>query len=110
MATISTKPPAAAEPAESVEARFHRLTAEWDRATAHLSSMTAASQHPAYQEIISLGPDVLPYMLRDLEESHRHWFIALRKITGASPIPKSAAGDVPNMVEAWLQWAKENGY
>jgi hypothetical protein len=52
----------------------------------------------------------VPFLLRDLKETQRHWFIALRSITGANPIPKSAAGNVPRMIEAWLHWAKENGY
>ena len=72
--------------------------------------MTAASRHPAYQEIIGLGPAVLPFMLRDLQENERHWFAALRTITGANPIPPAAAGNVPQMVEAWLKWARDKGY
>jgi hypothetical protein len=72
--------------------------------------MTAASEHPAYQEIIGLGPDVVPFLLRDLEKTQRHWFIALRRLTGANPIPPTAAGNVPKMIEAWRQWAAENRY
>jgi hypothetical protein len=108
MATGSIKP--SKTPTETIEARFLRLASEWERATGHLSSMKAASEHPAYQEIISLGPDVVPLLLRDLKENERHWFIALRTITGANPIPKSAAGNIPKMIEAWLTWARENGY
>jgi hypothetical protein len=72
--------------------------------------MKAASENPAYQEIIGLGNDVVPFLLRDLKETERHWFIALRAITGANPVPKSATGNIPKMIEAWRQWAKENGY
>lgn len=107
MASSSTKP-TPAPVADSVEARFHRLADSWERATAHLSSMSAASEHPDYQEIISLGPEVVPFLLRDLQETERHF--ALRKLTGANPIPPSAAGKVPKMIDAWRQWAKENGY
>ena len=110
MATVSTKPATPNPPVETVETRFRRLAAAWEQATAHLSSMKAASEHPTYQEIIQLGPDVVPFLLRDLEENERHWFIALRAITGANPIPTSAAGNVPRMIEAWRTWAKENGY
>lgn len=109
MASSSTQPTPAA-PVESIEARFHRLADTWERATAHLSSMSAASEHPAYQEIISLGADAVPLLLRDLAETERHWFIALAKLTGANPIPPSAAGNVPKMINAWRHWAKENGY
>jgi hypothetical protein len=110
MASSSIKPTPAVPTIESVDTRFHRLADAWERATGHLSSMTAASEHAIYQEIISLGPEVVPVLLRDLTETERHWFIALRKITGANPVPPSAAGNLPKMIEAWRKWAKENGY
>jgi hypothetical protein len=110
MPTISSKASTPNPPVETVESRFRRLAAAWEKATAHHSSMKAASDHPAYQEIIQLGPDVVPIMLHDLEENERHWFIALRAITGANPIPASAAGNIPKMIQAWRTWAKENGY
>jgi hypothetical protein len=72
--------------------------------------MSAAAEHPAYQEIISLGPDVVPLLLRDMEEHGTHWFIALEKITGAKPYFPGTAGNAPKLVEAWLTWAKENSY
>ena len=110
MATGSIHPRLPVAPSETVEEQFHRLAAAWERATAHLSSMKAASEHPAYQEIIGLGIEVVPFLLRDLKQSERHWFIALQRITGANPIPESAAGNISKMVEAWLQWGTEHGY
>ena len=110
MATISPKQPAAKQPPETLEQRFRRLAAAWHEAVAYQSSTTVRNSHPAYREIISLGAAVVPFLLRDLEDSQTHWFCALREITGADPIPESAAGNVPKMVEAWLRWAKDNGY
>ncbi|MBI1830418.1 MAG: hypothetical protein HYR84_03095 [Planctomycetes bacterium] len=110
MATASAKQIAAKTPTESLPDRFRRLAAEWRDAVAHLSSTTARNNHPAYREIISLGPEVVPLLLRDLEDNQTHWFCALREITGANPIPESAAGNVPKMAEAWLRWAKDNNY
>ncbi|MBM4071277.1 MAG: hypothetical protein FJ271_20420 [Planctomycetes bacterium] len=95
---------------ESMEARFRSLAEGWHRDTDHMSSMDAASAHPAYQEIIRLGSEVVPLLLRDLEENHGHWFHALQAITGVNPIPVSAAGNIPKMAEAWLTWARHNGY
>ena len=106
MASVPVKP----TPAETPEQRFRRLADVWDRETMYLSSMSEAAKHPAYQEIIRLGPAVVPLLLRDLEARHAHWFIALDTITGANPIPASSAGNIPKMVEAWLRWARENGY
>ena len=95
---------------ETIEERFRRLAAAWQRETDYLSSMAEASSHPVYQEIIRLGPDVIPLLLRDLQAHHTHWFAALQMLTGAQPIPRSAAGNIPKMIEAWLRWAKNNGY
>ncbi|SRR5579872_2166078 len=95
---------------ETVEQRFRRLAAEWRKAVMFSSSTTERNNHPAYQQIIALGPDVVPLLLRDLEENHTHWFCALREITGANPIPTEAAGNIPKMAAAWLCWARENGY
>jgi hypothetical protein len=95
---------------ETLEERFHRLSAIWHRETAYFSSMADASSHPAYQEIIHLGPDVIPLLLRDMQTRHSHWFAALHALTGVEPIPPTAAGNLPKMVDAWLGWAKEHGY
>ena len=110
MSSISIKGSPGTPPREPLEERFRRLAAAWHSETAYLSSMTEASSHPAYQEIIRLGPEVVPLLLRDLEAHHTHWFAALRAITGAEPIPPQAAGNIPRMTEAWLNWAKANGY
>jgi hypothetical protein len=72
--------------------------------------MEEAESHPAYREIIALGPEVVPLLLRDLAESHTHWFGALEAITGAHPVPLALAGNIPAMVDAWLRWARDNGY
>jgi hypothetical protein len=97
-------------PQESVAQRFRRLADEWHRAVAHHSSSTIRNNHPAYRAIIALGPEVVPLLLRDMENNLTHWFVALREITGAQPIPASSAGNIPLMVDHWLCWAKENGY
>jgi hypothetical protein len=103
-----THPPA--QSPETVAETFRRLAEVWHRETDVRSSMDEASRHPAYQEIIRLGPAVVPLLLRNLADNHTHWFAALSAITGAQPIPRSASGNIPQMVEAWLHWAKDHGY
>ncbi len=110
MSPIPAKPALPAQPGETLDQRFRRLAATWEAETFYLSSMEAASRHPAYQEIIRLGKPAVPLLLRDLEATHRHWFIALATITGADPIPPAGAGNIPQMAEAWLRWGKANGY
>jgi len=110
MAAVPVKQIPAKPPTEPLEQRFRRLAAVWQDAVAYQSSTTVRNSHPAYREIIGLGAAVVPLLLRDLEENQTHWFCALREITGAQPIPESAAGNIPKMTEAWLHWAKDNNY
>jgi hypothetical protein len=100
----------AAQPTESIEQKFQRLAAKWRTETGHLSSTSRMVNHPAYQEIIAMGQDVLPLLLRDLAKEPDHWFAALRAITGAQPVAPEDRGRIDRMATAWLRWAKEHGY
>jgi hypothetical protein len=55
-----------------LENRFKQLAAEWRRDVALLSSVTAIVEHPAYRQIIALGRDVVPLILRELEKEPDH--------------------------------------
>jgi hypothetical protein len=92
-----------------VDVVFAELARTWSADTAHLSSLTELMEHPAYRQIIGLGPPVVPLLLRDLQETGRFWFPALHAITGENPVPDDAAGDVRRMSEAWIVWGRRNG-
>ncbi|HET6383406.1 MAG TPA: hypothetical protein VFJ58_08455 [Armatimonadota bacterium] len=94
----------AQDSSETIEAKFERLASEWTRGTSHLPSVTRQAMHPAYQEIIGMGPAALPLILRRLRREPDHWFWALEAITGANPVPSDVAGDVPRMAEAWIAY------
>jgi hypothetical protein len=110
MPLLPVHPTKAAAYGGSVAEQFRHLAATWHRETDLLSSVSAASSHPAYQEIIGLGSAVVPLLLRDMEHHETHWFSALRQLTNADPVPASEAGHIPKMVYAWLRWAKDQGY
>ncbi len=93
----------------TVAERFGRLSWEWKSSVKYLSSMNEIVLHPAYQKIIGMGNDVLPFILRELEESLHHWFWALRSITGVDPVPPESRGMPKEMARAWLEWAKGQG-
>ena len=95
---------------EKLRARFHRLAVQWRDETQLLSSTTGKAMHPAYQQIIGLGPEVLPLILKELSERPSHWFWALKSITGEDPVPPTDAGNVRRMAAAWLHWGREHGY
>jgi hypothetical protein len=97
--------------AGTLEEQFRALLDNWRADTAYLSSSTQITEHPAYQEIISLGRPVLPLLFRELERTHDgHLSKALVRITGAHPIPVEDRGKIQKIAEIWLRWARENGY
>jgi hypothetical protein len=85
------------------------LARRWREETATLSSMSEMAMHPAYQQIIGLGPGVLSVMLLDLKETSDHWFWALKAITGVDPVPPELRGRVREMVSCWLHWGRDEG-
>jgi hypothetical protein len=104
MATVPTTKPVSTSPAETLEERFRRLETLWTTETGHLSSTTKIVNHPAFQEILTLGPPVIPLMLRDLEARPRLWVWALPRISGVDPISESDSGNIAKMSQAWLRW------
>src|SRR6185437_11283446 len=104
---ISGAPPASDEP---LRATFEKLGQEWREATRHLSNVSQKVKHPAYQAIIALGNPVVPLILREVETAPDDWFPALARITGENPVPETSYGVVDGMAEAWLRWARSQGY
>ena len=88
--------------------RFDYLKNAWIQDTIFSSSVSEITSHPAYQEIIALGNEVLPLILNDLYETELHWFYALEKITGHSPIKPEHKGSIPEMKNDWINWGKLN--
>src|SRR6266849_701211 len=60
-----------------LEQEFTSLAQQWRRETRHVSSIHERSMNRAYQKIIALGQDVVPLILRDLEDTRDHWLWAL---------------------------------
>jgi hypothetical protein len=94
---------------ESSSARFARLAEEWRRAVEPISSIRQMVLHPAYQQIIGMGADAVPFILRELQITPDHWFWALNMITGEDPVQEKDRGSLPKMTEDWLSWGKEKG-
>src|SRR5947209_6609320 len=66
MPKVPVRPLPETAPVESLEQRFRRLEAVWEADTQFLSDAQRIIEHPAFQEIIELGREVVPLMLRDL--------------------------------------------
>ena len=94
----------------SLEEDFNLLATQWERETSLLSSPRSKAEHPAYQAIIQIGDKAIPLILNRMQERGGHWFWALSKLTGVSPIPQESHGRISEMRDAWLAWGRERGY
>jgi hypothetical protein len=50
----------------SLADRFLAFADQWKRETLVLSNPTAIESHPAYQEIVQMGADAIPLILKEL--------------------------------------------
>lgn len=93
-----------------IEKEFNALAEQWYLETLHSSGYLDKALHPSYQRIIGLGKDVIPFILRELQDAPTDWFWALRALTGEDPTTPAQSGKKDKMAKAWLKWGKENGY
>lgn len=95
---------------EAATRRFNSLAETWRKECAHLSSIREMVLHPAYQQIVGMGPAALPLIFAELEREPNHWFWALRAITGEDPVLPEHRGNVRLMAEDWLHWGRTRGF
>jgi hypothetical protein len=94
----------------SAERQFKKFASKWKADTRFTSSVEDMAMNPFYQQIIGMGPTVVPFILKSLKKEPDFWFWALRSITRENPVPKSDLGDLQKMSEAWLRWGAARGY
>lgn len=88
---------------------FKTQERKWKQQTRHISSPVDKYLHPSYARIIGMGWPAVVHILRSLRKEPADWFYALRAITGANPVPNSAAGDVRRMTDLWIRWGEKRG-
>lgn len=93
---------------EDLVREFATLSKAWADETVLSSSIEQTVLHPAYQQIIGLGADALPLILRELENSPGYWYWALASI--AREDPAADASDFEEARSSWLAWGREKGY
>jgi hypothetical protein len=108
--STATKALEVGEISEEVRSRFDALARTWREETAISSSLTAMFAHPAYRQIVELGPQIVPLLLQELERDPNYWFAALQELTGVDPVQPRDRGRLRAMADAWLRWGRANGY
>lgn len=86
---------------------FHELAARWEAETGGLSNLRSIVLNHSYQQIIGLGPQVLPLLLEDLRSNSRDWFWALNAITRQDPA--SLIDRFDEARRTWLSWGQVQG-
>lgn len=98
--------------AASVEASFKSLVAKWrdERAKSPTSDLSKILMLRPYQEIIGLGPEAVPFILKEYQLRPHHWWWALEMITRENPATPQMKGDLQAIRMAWLDWGKQRGH
>lgn len=89
----------------SLAEAFSCLLQEWNRDTMASSSPTQWWFHPAYQEILGMGPAALPLIMMEFEKNPARWTYALKNL--ARKDAAEGAKDVDEMKAAWRRWSKD---
>jgi hypothetical protein len=89
--------------------KFSRLKKEWIRGTARLSVLSQIVLHPAYQQIIAIGPEAIPLILRSLADETDHWFWALKVLNDGVDVAEGTE-TMAGAAQAWLAWGREKGH
>jgi hypothetical protein len=95
---------------ESASTKFERLATCWRTGTRFVSDETELLMHPAYLEIIGMGPFALPLIFEEMSVRGGAWYAALKLITGHDPVPEEHQGVVSEMKTCWLRWGRKHGY
>jgi len=100
---------------DPVERLFLSLASKWRQETRGRSTTLHMTMNDNYLDIMSMGPSVIRYILKELEQRPNHWFVALKHLAKAlegkdvNPVPPEERGDVLKSREAWLRWGRQKG-
>ncbi|MES2213853.1 MAG: hypothetical protein V4465_00460 [Patescibacteria group bacterium] len=97
-------------PNTELELRFNDLEVMWKKDTEETSSIREIITHPAYEEIMRMGEEAVPFILRSFQKEIDHWAPALMTIVQVNPVPRESAGKMEKIRDAWIKWGRENRY
>jgi hypothetical protein len=90
------------------EAAFNALVGEWRRLRESGSSV-APIMNDAYGQIVAMGWEVVPFLLREVQRQSGHWFDALTWITREDLVTPEMRGNIREQRKVWLSWGTRHG-
>jgi len=90
-----------------LEIQFNELASKW-KAETGVFSTTIDKINNSYLDIIGLGKDALPFILKDMQTSKgtAHWHTALKAISKENPVPLEEMNKTKRIKELWIEWGK----
>ena len=87
--------------------KFRRLLKKWRSETHYFSTVEAKIKHSAFEEIVKMGEQTVPWIVEELQTQRDFLFIALHFILEEDPTAHCAKGKPIELIEAWLLWAEQ---
>lgn len=87
-----------------LEKQFNALAEKWKEETGVYSTTYQKVINDSYLDIIALGKDVVPFILKDMENGQGHWHTALKALTRENPVPDEDMNNSKKIREAWVRW------
>ena len=93
-----------------LEIKFNDLSQKWQDETG-LFSINKQKVNDTFLEIISLGKDIIPFILNELKSpySTASWHIALKALAHVNPVLDIELRDSDIVKSKWIEWGKING-
>ena len=107
MKILAPDPPTANSINLNMETVFRDSYDKWYNETKYLSS-PKMFENKHYRDIISMGINVVPSIIKKIKEEPTHLFEALVEITKYDPVPESHWGNIEQMALDWIQWWKKS--
>ena len=97
-------------PEEALANRFNALADLWEQETGGHSLTIHRTKHPAFQQVVDMGPAVITLLLHRMHNHDAFWFEALKAITGEDPNRNTDPNSIIDIVEYWTYWGRLRGY
>jgi hypothetical protein len=88
----------------SLEDKFNALADAWD--DHNLGSPKIDYRSLSVLQIIGMGPNVIPFLIKRLESGETRWIFALKCITGEEAESPDMRGDANQVIDSWSNWWK----
>lgn len=97
-------------PEETLANRFQALAELWEQETGGHFLTIHRTKHPAFQQVVDMGPAVITLLLHRMHDHDAFWFEALKVITGEDPNRNTDPNSIVDIVDYWTYWGRRRGY